>query len=663
MADALIPPLREWGLDVVPGYCVDPETGREDPTWRARYFTWYENARDWRIWAQEESIADERFRTHLDTLCSRSPALFALTWLTIEEPRSMEYFDNEADGDAADDIETILAQPAWDLDIDYEYRTVHPYIPFSYQVEAFDLLTKVILGPLRGVEFDILWDKARGIGMSYAFLAWAYWGWLHVPGLRGTILTEKWDKAEKTHSLNTLFGKFDLFWDATPDWKIPPGFRDKGDKDAHRQKGMLFNPENGARIETEPTTADSTRGFREAYIGVDECAFHEYFRDTWATIHGTTKHCIGWSSANYRYGTQWEDVLKNARKSPRSARVITLERYENPHQDARWEQRTRAVFAANGMLDQFEVEYMRNASAGYGTLIYKAQVDRVPWVDGGYEPNKPIKLSVDPGSVGPSADDTAFIAWQTHYTIGGGQKKIRLLEGIQIGKMPVQFWAHVWTGIEPRPGDLSYPLWMEGFFDGRPQAIMRVMRDVPPGNIFLYGDPAMRRKDVTTESWISLFEKTTRELREREGLGIQPITVTLPWDYLNKRNNMTDRRVGAREALMMAEWSKQGLTGDPNGVGEVIEALSGVRQQEMTERSTRAPGTLHTRHSHFAQAWEFGMTVETLQLTPQELQQARPLRMGKGKSARPVRSMGQIKSGYFGTAARTKELNSLVGIS
>jgi hypothetical protein len=657
MPSARIPALADAGLDLVPGYRLDPTTGQEDGTWRTDFFRWYENARDWRIWAQEKYSKDTAFKQQLLTLCERDSALFALTFLTVEEPRSMEYFDQT--GVTLEQALAGLKDPHYAIAVDdLSYRTIHPFIPFSYQVEAHRTLTYVILGPLRQFYFDILWDKARGIGMSYAFLAWAYWAWIFIPGLRGTILTEKWDKAERAKDLNSLFGKLDLFIDATPDDLIPDGFKGRGEKDANRQKGSLTNPVTGSAIFTEPTTADSTRGGREAYVGIDEIAFHEYLDETWATCGGTTKHRVGWSSANYRYGRQAERKFKNGREHPTAAKVVTLDWYENPHQDVRWFNAERERFRAAGQEEQFEVEYLRNASAGSGRLVYKKTLDLSRWTSEGYDRTKQLKMSVDPGV----ADATAFVFWQTH--IVEGKKAVRWLEACQLDKVPVQFWAHVMTGLEPRPArdgqppDEMYAYLLEGFFDqGNIRAVMEWMRDMPPHAISLYGDPGINRRGVTHESWIGVFENLTRELRAREFGATDPraipIYANFPNEILVKRNNFQDRRVGMREAISYSEWSTRGT-----GVGELYEALSNTMFQEITERSTRAPGHIHDLGSHLVTAAEFGMVWETLKLTPQELV---PQRLAKIEQPKSTKRAGRVRSRYQ-RSKQAAQRDSLAGV-
>lgn len=646
MPDAFIPALAADGLDRVPGYVIDPTTGEEDPEWRTRHFAWHEKVRDWRPWAHHKIATDSEFLEAAFHFCSQDPAFFSLLFLDVEEPRAMAYFDQ-----TGVTLQSALAGlrdgSVGELSLDdLSYRTIHPFLPFAYQVEAMRLTTYVILGPLRSFYHDILWDKARGVGMSYAFLAWAYWAWIFIKGLRGTILTENWNKAERTKDVNSLFGKLDLFFDKTPDLLIPEGFKSQGEKGAHRLTGRLINPKTGAAIFTETTTKDSTRSGREAYVAVDEMNFHEYLDEEWATIGGTTKHRIGWSSASRRYGRQGERKLKAGRENPDSCTVRVVDWYDNPHQDHLWFAQERARFKAAGQEEQFEVEYLRNPTAGAGRLVYVQQLELTSWTDQGYDPTKMLKVSVDPGI----SDFTAFVFWQTHQV--EGKKRIRWIDACQLARVPVQFWAHVMTGLPPEPAkdgaepDEMYRYLAEGFFDqGNIRAIMQFMRSVAPRSIMLYGDPAMNARSVTHESWIGVFTRETLRLREAAyGVGHPdaiPIVCNLPWDVLAKRNNYHDRRVGFREALMMSEF----YAGAP-GVHDFYEAIRDTMFQKVTEQSTKAPGHIHTDDYHVVSAGEFGMVWETLHLTPEELQPIQlPRERERGRTA-GLRARSRQSAGF-----------------
>lgn len=371
MADARIPSLAPWGLATVPGYTLLPN-GQEDHAWRERYVTWHRELRAWRVDSQDHCLTDEVYRAYIDDHCRRDTAFFLAHWLEVEEPRAMPYHQDAAA--AAFDLAhvEILADLAAiaDIDTSADYQTIHPFLPFAYQVQAVQLADYVVFGPLRSQVFNVLWDKARGVGLTFAMLAWLYKHWLYRKGFRATILTEKWDKADRTKNLNTLFGKLDLFFASTPDWIIPPGFTARGEKGSDRLMGLLYNPATGATIATEPTTMSSTRSGREAAVLIDEGAFQEYLDELFATAMGTTLHVLAWSSPSWQMGMQWQNKVDQARKdSTGTVKLVELDSWENPYQDKDWETRKRAQFVAAGIPEQFEVEYLRNAGAGSGTLV------------------------------------------------------------------------------------------------------------------------------------------------------------------------------------------------------------------------------------------------------------------------------------------------------
>jgi hypothetical protein len=266
---------------------------------------------------------------------------------------------------------------------------------------------------------------------------------------------------------------------------------------------------------------------------------------------------------------------------------------------------------AAGQAEQFEVEYLRNADAGYGTLVYKNQVDHCPDTDLWYDETRPLYISVDPGV----EDETAWVFWQTAFP--DGKKRIRWLDSYERAKLPVQFHVHVLTGIEPKPGDESYKYWAEGYFGEAEKYIMDWMRHIAPSRVVFYGDPAVRRRDVTHESFVGVLSRESLRLREREfGAGdprAVPITINLPWDILHRRNNFQDRRIGMRKALMISEFSRT------DGAQSLKHAFSMTRFQERTEKTTRPPGHIHDRFGHRVTAGEFGMTWEMLELTEQDV--------------------------------------------
>lgn len=612
MPDARIPSLAPVGLDVVPGYTLLPN-GKEDPSWREHYFAWHQEMRAWRVATQREYRANEGFAQAMDAKCVNDTAFFVALWLEVQEPRAMAQGSGAhaaLDLSKLDDIATLTNFTALK-----SYQTVYPFIPFAYQVRGMQTFDQILFNEeYNSRPLNVLWDKARGVGFTYAMLAAAFHAWLFYEGVTGTILTEKWDKADRTHSKSTLFGKFDVFFNSLPKHLVPEGYRTKGDKDAHRLKGTFAHPSNGCALFSEPPTASATRSGRDSYIMIDEGAFQEYLDEMWATCLGTTFHILAWSTASLQKGLQWQSKVDDGKKDTSgSTKVIEIDYYEHPAQDAAWRAQKEAQFIAAGLKEQFEVEYLRNAHGGSDTLVYAHQVDKCPVVPEWYDPRRTLNVSVDPGV----EDATAWVFWQHH--IRDGKKLVRWLDSYEIAKMPVEFHAHLITGIPPKEGDAAYPLWMNGLFGEIELYFMDWLRTVPPSMVEYYGDPAVLTKDYSHESFAVKINQLSEELRERESIEALPVfPMGASWKPIYKRNNFNERRAAARQVLMFSEFS------DREGALLLKLALKRTRFQEMTEKAVRAPGHVHDRYSHRVQAFEFGALWETLELTDEELAPAKP---------------------------------------
>ncbi len=611
--DAFIPAFAEWGLDRVPGYRVD-ETGAEDPTWRPDWIAWRDAILDLILVMKERCEVDLPFRAQVKALCKADWAFFITLFLVVEEPRPDEEDDTLGD---------------------YGHDMLKQFTPFAYQVELIQLFQRTVRSPKK---LDVYISKARGIGVSYTMMA-AAWAAFLFTGYRGRFLSEKLEKVDRTLDLDSLFGKADLFREYTPDWLLPEGFSTHNR--AHRQQGMFKNPVTRAQLTGEATTGNSIRGGRATFVCNDEAAFQENYTATKATISGSTKHAFDWSSESYAKGRQWQNAWKSARSEERRAldegrtpvaHVIELEWYENPYQDRDWYDEEFARYAAQGNADAFAVEYLRNPDSGYGTLIYPTARD-CPDTPEWYMPDRMLFASCDPGI----EDLCAWVFWQTYFP--GGKKTIRFIDSYTNNKKPVQFYTHWITGIVPVPGDTAYP-YIEELQQPQEQYFMKWLREVPGRSLRCYGDPAVRARDSSLASFQAVMNQESLKIRKQAGIeDAVPVHIMVPHEIIHKRNNFHDRRNAMREALMHCEFS---LT---DGAQSFKEALYSVRFAEMTEKTTRPPGTLHDRFSHQATAGEFGMVYEELRLTDSEVKTkkiADPKRIGN----RSTSGLKQIHSPY-----------------
>ncbi len=658
MPDAIIPSLAPYGLDVVPGYRVDELTGAEDPNWRSEWFTWRDAVREHRLWVQETCHRDQQFRADHLALCKNDPAYFITMWLVVEEPRGEDAA--YADVDGLDDVDDDAAD--WSLiEEPDDADVIMDFIPFAYQVELIQLFATINASPRR---LDVYISKARGIGVSYVILAAAYWAFLFRPW-RGIFLSDKLERADRSMDLSSMFGKVDLFFYYTPNWMRPKGWNAKSTK--HRQAGMFKNPENGiGQLTAVATTPEAGRGDRARFSASDESAFQEHFGATHATLEGTVRHRWAWSSESYAKGRQWQRAWQAARTHERQAtaagkrpvaKVIELDWYLNPYQNRQWYDETRARMAAAGQASQFSVEYLRNPDDGYSTLIYP-EVKRCPDVPGWFEPDKMLFGSWDPGT----KDATAVSFWQTHFS--DGHKVVRWIDSHERAGPPAEFWSHFITGLWPREGDRIWPVmqdeWGERLFGDRERYFMTWLAAVRPGMLWMCGDPAMAATgggghlyQHKENSWMARFMAETRRLRESRGID-PPIPVLVHHRELYKRNRHHDRRTALHEALVYSEFSTT------EGAQELKQAIGSVRLQEMTEKSTTAPGWIHDGFTHRCSTAEFGMGYETMKLTAGEIAQPK-LQQLAGIKRRGVTPTAQRRDPY--AASRSRLAQTLIEVA
>lgn len=586
--DVRIPSLAPWGLDLVPGYRIDPNTGKEDLAWRTEWFAWRKAVLAVRNEVQTRALSDLAYMEEEYQRCKDDPGWFITMWLWVEEPRP--------------DAENLQD----DGDID----NLKEFIPYAPQVRLIYLTVAILSLPTM---HDLLISKARGFGVSYIMAAICFWAWLF-RNWRLRFLSQKLEKADRSMDLDSLFAKIDLFMEYVPLRFIPEGFNrgTKGRAVKHRQQAMFKNPVTKAQITAEATTGDSVRGGRATGVFNDETAFQEQYRASRATIGGSTRHRIDWSSESFAKGRQWWDTWHTAQKVAKEmlaegkepvATVMEIDWFENPYQDQEWYEREKARYTSDGNLEEFATEYLRDPRQ-HGTHVYP-QVHQCPDTDEWFDKNRMLYVSVDPGM----ADDCAWVFWQTYFP--DGKKRVRWIDSFMRNRLPAEWYAHVFTGIPPIPSD---PAWMyrDELQDDEVARLMRWLREVPAHMMTIYGDPAMEAQDTGGSSFRRRFIETTQDLSEREKVDLFR-EVALPYKSIYRRNNEPDRRFALRKSLGYSEFS---LT---DGAQLLKQDIGEVRFGEVTERTSLAPKIRHDRHRHRSSAAEFGMVYDDLLLTADDL--------------------------------------------
>ena len=360
-----------------------------------------------------------------------------------------------------------------------------------------------------------------------------------------------------------------------------------------------MNPETGARIEGESTTSKTARGARSTYTFYDEAAFIRNFAEVWATGESTTTHRIGLSTESFEESWDWWDAWHIVKKIVELAdQVIELEWWENYYQDREWYERIK--LRSMGQIEKFRREYERNPYEGSGQFIYEIarHLPERPLV---FDPTKPLYIGMDPGH----ADQTALV-WAQDYD-DDGHAGLAFLGSYERNYAPVEWFAHLMTGIFPEEGDKCFGMDLSErerdlffFFSHLPWSSDRVM---------VFMDPAGAAKHAGI-SFYDLFTEKTFELRQRRyerrhDLDLPttpPPTPILPeYQALKKYKQYfhEERRNATRPILMhsVVDSSWSGL--------RIKQALSNYRMSELTDKSTSEAKPIHGKDSDLVTAIEY----------------------------------------------------------
>ena len=549
MTDALIPALEPYNLHVVPGYDA------ADPSWRERWLAWRDGIYVLRDQISEQASKSSAFRAEERRICAEDPGYFAAMYTWIEEPRAR----------AGEDV-------------------LKPFVPFAFQIALLQQMAEV---STESSPSDIFVSKARGLGASWTVCQFATWAWLFRPW-RGKLVSRKEDLVDKPLDLDSLFGKIDFLLHWLPRWMMPNGYR----REDHRLKLLLKNPESGAQITGESTSSKTGRGGRATYVVYDEAAFIPNFHDVFGTGAGTTDHRFAVSSESFEEGDAWWHTWRGAKENTPDL-VHELDWWNNPYFDDEWYDAEKARWHHDP--EGFSREYERDPFKGFGSWVYPTARD-LPLVDAGFDSSDMLLIGIDPGH----ADDTAIV-WG-HPTWSGGNRGVRWLDCYERNLAPVEWYAHLLTGVEPEPGDECWQMQISS----RERDLMAFFGTLPWGTdrVRAYMDPAGAQKHSGISFW-DLFVKKTAELRRRQNPANRPIAPL--YRALQGSARLHDeRRNATRRLLAHSEFY------DGAGGRRIREALSNYRFSEPGTKATGEPRPIHNEHSHIVTAVEYVSVYVTL---------------------------------------------------
>lgn len=551
MTSAFVAALEPYGLADVPGYDA------ADPSWRERWLRWRDDIYVLRDRISEKAAASAEFRAEELRICAEDPGYWAAIYTWIEEPRAREGED-----------------------------VLKPFVPFAFQISLLQQMAEVSGAPGAA---DIFVSKARGLGASWTVCQFAAWAWLFRPW-RGKLVSRKEDLVDKPLDLDSLFGKIDFLLAWLPKWMLPAGFR----KDEHRLKLLLKNPVSGAQITGESTSSKTGRGGRATYVVYDEAAFIPSFHDVFGTGAGTTDHRFAVSSESFEEGDAWWNTWRGARETA-PERVHELDWYTNPYFTDEWYETEQARWHHDP--EGFAREYLRDPFRGFGSWVYPTARE-LPLTEEGFDPTETLIVGIDPGH----ADDTAIV-WG-HPIWRGGNRGVRWIGCYERNLAPVEWYAHLLSGVPPEPGDECWQLPVSQ----REQDLLAFFAALPWGadRVRVYMDPAGAQKHSGISFW-DLFVKKSGELRRRQDPAARPIAPLFRALQGSARLH-DERRNATRRLLAHSEFS------DTPGGRRIREALSNYRFSEPGVRATGEPKPIHNEHSHIVTAVEYCSVYVTLGL-------------------------------------------------
>lgn len=564
MGDACIPSLPP-ALQRVPGY--DPD----DDGWREAWKQWRKDVAAYRDKLHALVARDPVAQADELAICRDDPAYWLAMWAWIEEPR----------GEADDDPDA---------------STIRPFIPMAFQVDLLQTFVRVCA---LKTQHDLFITKARGLGASWILCAGALWAWLFRPW-RGAMISAKESLVDRPHDVDSLFGKIDFMLHWLPKWMWPKGLRLEHRNGGHRMSLMLKHPHpaNPAQIRGDTTTGDSLRSTRATYAIYDECAAMDNFAAVLNTGAGTTRHQFGVSTESFDHGRDWYDTWQNALRAQQDApgpepNVIELDWQHNPLYTPAYieEERQRAI--KKGNLAGFEREFLRDAWAGNSNVIYP-EAARIPTVYKPYTGSEQIIVGIDPGHL----DDTAIV-----WGIPTGTREERGVHWLGIYErnlMPVEFWAHLLTGIDPIPGDVCFADDGPDYFRDREREIMRFFRDLPwqGTRVRFVMDPAGKQQHSGVSFYDLLF-KHTLALRKRVAtdeqrpVGIAPLCDFLKGElrYHDYRRNATRPMIGRMTVAPEAE--------------RIRDCLMNMEKAPLGKHATSESRLVHNVYTHGGTAVEY----------------------------------------------------------
>ena len=389
---ALPPHLRQ-----PPDSLVSPDDPNRDEK-RAAFAAWRDGVLRYRL-ERWMLLRDNPDLIPFELRFCQDPAYWLLIWGHIYEPRPQR--DRSPDA---------------------------PFVLYPFQIDTIDWFAERL--DAEGSDADGVYSKSRDMGASWLLAAFALHGWRFAYPWQVRLVSWRADEVDAKNP-DSIFWKIDYILNRLPVWMLPKGF----DREVHRLKMTLINPENGNVIAGQASTERAMRGGRATWVGYDEAAINKLFEESWSGTANVTNHRIAVSSEHLDFNDFFYRLRTGEGIDPdQRPAVFAADYWLHPGHDEAWLDDQRARNAASP--GAFEREVLRDPRAGDTTFVYPSAMDKTP-VTADFIPGAPLYVGIDPGY-----NDETAIVWMQPQPDG----RMKVLNAYQAAKKTAAFWGTILRG-------------------------------------------------------------------------------------------------------------------------------------------------------------------------------------------------------------------------
>lgn len=294
----------------------------------------------------------------------------------------------------------------------YDPRKDYAHIPFVLYPFQEDLVKQIVNHIECGD--DMLVEKSRDMGVTWATQALGLWGWLF-KGWDGRVGSRTENFVDTQGDMDSLFEKLRYMVNRLPSWMLPKGFS----ADKHATYMRLINPDANCSIIGEAPTANFGTGGRRKWALLDEFAYWPHAESSWRKLGDTTPCRIAVSTPEGR-GNKFAQLRFDEQLT---IKRVTLHWRLHPHKTDVWYEEEKGRRTAEEIAQELDISYDTSVTG----KVYKEfqDVQHGEGVEFDYDASLPLYTSWDFGEGGQ--DPTAILWIQIHPQT----QQIRIIDALE----------------------------------------------------------------------------------------------------------------------------------------------------------------------------------------------------------------------------------------